>query len=106
MDGSAPVIIHFSYQIVDEFTSSWASYYLIENRKLRGMARLVRICLFKFNLVLLNIRGRNGCGRIDGAAVVVVVVEDGGSVAGSVVGSIKYIIVIHNPYQKEVIDKN
>lgn len=56
--------------------------------KLRGMARLVRICLFKFNLVLLNIRGRNGCGRIDGAAVVVdVVVEDGGSVAGSVVGS-------------------
>lgn len=54
----------------------------------RGMARLVRICLFKLSLVLLNIRGRNGCGRSDGAAVVVVVVvDDGGSVAGSVVGS-------------------
>lgn len=57
--------------------------------KLRGMARLVRICLFKFSRVLLNIRGRKGCGRIDGDAVVVVVVEDGGSVAGSVTGSIK-----------------
>lgn len=56
----------------------------------RGMARLVRICRFKFNLVRLNIRGLNGCGRIDGAAVVVVVVvvDDGGSVSGSaVVGS-------------------
>lgn len=59
-----------------------------EDGSARGIARFVRICRFKFNLVLLNIRGRNGCGRIEGAAVVVVVVVDGGSVAGSaVVGS-------------------
>lgn len=59
-----------------------------EDGSARGMARLVRICRFKFNLVLLNVRGRNGCGRMDGAAVVVVVVDDGGSVIGSaVVGS-------------------
>lgn len=62
-----------------------------------GTARLVLICLFDklacklgrslcgstSRLVLLNNRGLNGCGRA-GAAVV----EDGGSVAGSVVGSI------------------
>lgn len=35
-------------------------------------------------LVLLNKRGLNGCGRTGST-----VVEDGGSVAGSVVGSIR-----------------
>lgn len=46
-------------------------------------------------LVLLNKRGRNGCGR-DGKDVVVVVVVVVGSVVGSVLGSTQNeSIIIH-----------
>lgn len=80
----------------------------MRNQKLLGTARFL-ICRFdKFaglnggrslngmttRLVLLKNRGLNGCGRTDGNTVV----EDGGSVAGSVVGSKLLNLIIQKSF--------